>query len=553
LPASNGIDNAAAVTAVPYDRLPGFSKVWQSVILDDPLVDKLYARLPADADACARAAEEQLAAPRDWKRLADILRAEGELYGVPKQTLARLDLLEAGKAVAVVTGQQVGFLGGPFYTLLKAYHCTRLARALEASLNRPVLPIFWLEGEDHDLPEVSKSVYPSVSGELCELNFTPRNIIPNYEVGRYEIPLESLAQVHELASAMQSADAEGAELVERSYMETTLSGGMGRLLAATFGERGLLIVEGMHPGLKQMAEPLWNRVIDAGPRLTQLLTSRSVELEQIQLPAPLKPTAGNYLFYVTGKEHRRQPLAYDGTLTRSDGSTEKLSADQLKDRVHSGELTISPKAALRPLYQDFVLPTVAYVAGPTELEYHAQLSLFYRELNVVAPSLFPRFTATLTDGKSARLLTKLSLTPERLLSTTAHELKKSLLHEADEGRTAALFDRGKSRIESVFAEIKTELAKLDPTLEAAANSAAGKGLQPLEQLRKKVEKSLRQQHSTTLERLDKLLAAVKPNGAPSERIFGTAYYLMKYGPHRLLDILDCAPADGKAHSFIIAD
>jgi bacillithiol biosynthesis cysteine-adding enzyme BshC len=553
LPANPDTNTDLKVSAVSYANLPGFSRNWQMIIADDPITDALYALPAADPSACLLAAQQQLAFPRSWTKLAAVLESEAQLYGIPLATQNRLNLLAEGKAVAVVTGQQVGFLGGPFYTFLKAYHCTRLARALEASLKLPVIPIFWLEGEDHDLVEISKSYYPDSSGEIKSVEFVPDKIIPNYEVGRYEVPLSAIARIHELASALQSVNAEAADLLEKSYQQTNLSGGIGRLLAKTLGERGLFIVEGMHTGLKQIANPLWQKVITSGSRLGEILSSRTAELEQNGWPTPLRSTPDSYLFYVSDKEHVRTPLSYDGTLRHPDGRIEKISCDDLVRRVQSGELSLSPKAALRPLYQDFVLPTIAYVGGPGELEYHAQLSPFYRELNVPAPSLFPRMTTTLTDGKTTRLMEKLDLTPERILTTSGHDLKKQFLHNADEGRTAELFGNSKRRIENIYYELKSELSKIDSTLKAATVSAAGKSLQPLGQLHQKAEKSLKQQHATSLSRLEKIYKAVKPNDSPSERVFGTAYYLLNYGSHRLLEILDNVPADGKAHAFIIAD
>ena len=157
----------------------------------------------------------------------------------------------------VVTGQQVGYLGGPLFTLLKAYHTTRLAAELEQRLGMPVLPLFWLEGEDHDLEEVRSAPYLTSSGELRALRFEPEREIAGFEVGRYAV--DGSAHIDELAAALDSRSESGLELLRRAYRDTTLSDAMGKLLAETLGPRGLLIVEGMEPELKRMAMPLWNR------------------------------------------------------------------------------------------------------------------------------------------------------------------------------------------------------------------------------------------------------------------------------------------------------
>jgi bacillithiol biosynthesis cysteine-adding enzyme BshC len=533
--------------------VPGFSRTWLSIVSRSADAADLYARQPADLDACRAAANETLSRSRDYKKLADILFEEAKRYGVPAETTKRLALLAEGRALVVVTGQQVGYLGGPFFTFLKAYHCTRLARALEASLKIPVLPVFWLEGEDHDLEEVRASNYPANDGTIKSVTFKPAREIQNVEVGRYELGDQALEHIHQLASELTPVNMQGAELLESAYRNGNLSGAMGKLLASLLGGRGLFVIEGMHPELKKSAQPLWKHVIEIGPKLAQIFDARAAELKSKGWPVPMSPTPDSYLFYVTDKNHVRMAVSYDGAIKHPDGKTEKVTKDELLSRIESGEYGISPKAALRPLYQDYVLPNIAYIGGQGELEYHAQLAPFYRELNVPAPSLFPRLSVTLLDSKIERLLEKTALSIETLMSEPEHVLIKKLIRTEDEGNTAELFVHARRQIEMIYERIKSVIGELDPTLAGAAQSSIGKSLHPLEQLEQKTAKALKQQHATALARLERILAALKPNGKLTERAYGTAYYLLKYGPLPLLEILDSLPGDVAAHPIVTVD
>jgi bacillithiol synthase len=202
------------------------------------------------------------------------------------------------------------------------------------------------------------------------------------------------------------------------------------------------------------------------------------------------------------------------------------------------------------LYQDFALPVVAYIAGPGELDYHAQLAPFYRELQVPAPVLFPRLSATILDSRTARNAEKLSLPLVRLLSDEPAALERALLAGQDESRTAETFSEAKRRIEETFAHLKTTLSALDSTLEGAAQTSAGKALQPLEHLREKAQRALKQKHSTALARLEKCLATLRPRGELSERVFSTGYYLAQYGLERVLNALDELPVEAREHNVI---
>jgi bacillithiol biosynthesis cysteine-adding enzyme BshC len=533
--------------SIPYSDLPGFSRSWLAVTSGSAPLD-LYARAPASIDVCRVAAEETLRVSRPWHRLADLFERSGKRYGVPRETLARLPALAEGKAVMVVTGQQVGYLGGPLYTFLKACHVARLAKWLEQELQRPVLACFWLEGEDHDLEEVRNAHYLSREGELGALHFSPDSEIANFQVGRYRV--EAGAHVSELAQALDEPQEDGLSVLREAYSQTTLSEGMGRLLARTLGGRGLFVIEGMEPELKEMAAPLWERVIARGRGLMEVFEERSTELRAGGWEAPLAPTPDAYPFYLSGDDHVRCSLGFDGLLKYPNGGTEKLSQERLISSVRDQPSAVSPKAALRPLYQDFVLPTVVYVAGPGELDYHAQLAPLYGELEVCAPVLFPRLSATFMDHRTARTAEKLSLPLARLLGTDPAALERELLAGQDEAHTAELFALAKRQVEEVFEELRRQLSTLDSTLEGATHSSAGKALQPLEQLREKAQRALKQKHSTALSRLNRCLAALRPRGELSERVLSTGYYLAQYGMQNILTALDELPVEAREHAVI---
>ena len=140
-------------------------------------------------------------------------------------------LLEQGRAVMVVTGQQVGYLGGPFYTLLKAYHTVRLAAELERELGQAVLPLFWLEGEDHDLAEVRTAHYPDRTGEIRNLRYAPPEEVPGFEVGRY--PVDATADIAQLAAALELPHEDGLALLRECYTRHHALGRHGAAIGAS--------------------------------------------------------------------------------------------------------------------------------------------------------------------------------------------------------------------------------------------------------------------------------------------------------------------------------
>ena len=530
--------------SIPFERLPGFTKSWRAVTSRDSRASELYPRAPAEAKACGQAAEETLRQPRPWQALADIIGDSSRYYGVPNRALDRLDLLAAGKAVMVVTGQQVGYLGGPLYTFVKAYHATRLAAELERQLGLPVLPLFWLEGRDHDLEEVRHASYLNAAGELLTLRFAPEQEIPGYEVGKY--PVSAEVHLKELAYGLEFSHEADLSLLGSAYSQTTLADAMGRWLASTLGPRGLLVIEGMDPRLKVLAAPLWEKILSAGSHLTDLFYARTQVLEAAGWDTPMSPTRDAYLFYLTG-EHRRASLTYSGQLKHPDGHSETLSATELHNLIRRTPDALSPKAALRPPYQDYLLPTIAYVAGPGEMDYHAQLTPFYREFGITPPSLFPRLSVTILDRKIERQLERAGQTAEEVLATSAHDLSKEAVRRADDGQTSVLFEESRAQIEVIFQRLREKVRAIDPTLAGAAQAAAGRALHPLAQLQEKTERALKQKHATALTRLEKILHALRPRDQLAERVLCSGYYVARYGLKEILAALDELPAVPNEH------
>jgi len=537
---------AVQITA-PFAALPGFNETWIRTAEGDGLAGQFLLRPIADLEAVRAACEEQLAQPRDWRALADLLESAGRRFGASDAALARLDAVAEGKAVLVVTAQQVGYLGGPLYTFVKAYHCARLAPWLERQIGRPVVPVFWLEGEDHDLAEIADAYYLDGKGEVNRVTFTPEQRIANFEVGRYVVSRSVTEHIRSLADDIAAqSDPEAQSLLEQCYAQRTLSEGMGRLFAMLLGARGLLVVDGSDASLKSLAAPLWARILEVGPALHKLLHGRNILLSKSGLPAPLSPTPSAYLFYLTGEEPVRQPVSFDGTVRGTDGSEKSLTLDELRSRVAAHPESLSPKAALRPLYQDFVLPTVAYVASPGEMAYHAQIQPFYSTLSVVTPSLFPRLSVTLVDDKTVDLSRNLGLELRKVLKSDVDTLMRRMLASFADGGVPD-FPEARGKLEEAMDSLKESLGKLDATLQGVASHTLEKMLHVLQGLERKAEKALKQKHATELQRLRRLFAAVKPRGLLSEEGLSTAYFLLRYGPERLMAALDEVPLDGKKH------
>ncbi|MFI5201968.1 MAG: bacillithiol biosynthesis cysteine-adding enzyme BshC, partial [Candidatus Kapaibacterium sp.] len=331
-----------------------------------------------------------------------------------------LELLEQPETLAVVTGQQAGMLGGPLYTFYKAFTAIELSKSLAEQF--PVfsfVPVFWIETEDHDLEEISSAHVLSSEGQLESIRYVPSQIAANPEqlwrrqAGPLALEEESLQQFFSgLTTSLAPTDfsAEVFELLRRCYTPgRSIAHAFASLFTHYFSTEGLLVIDANSRELKSLAKDLFRREIETSPQLSDRIVLTSEKLEETY-HAQVKPRALN-LFYVN-EDGDRLPITErertSGSAERSfflKGSRKVFTLQELLDTLETHSERFSPNVVMRPLYQDSLLPTVAYVAGPGEMAYFAQFQPSYEWAGIPMPLIRPRVTNTLIEERLERLFT----------------------------------------------------------------------------------------------------------------------------------------------------
>src|SRR6266853_5010501 len=381
-------------------ELPHTSLLYSTYLSDFPRVSEFYVH-PPDLNGISRAAKEIRLEDSIRRGVVEVLRKQNATFGRDSETKRNLDRLQNG-AAAVVTGQQVGLLGGPAFSVYKALTAIRLANELTASGTNAV-PIFWLATEDHDLAEVDHCFFGARAGlERFDLS-TPGT--EGRRVG--EIPLgEDVREISSRASGMvEGAAAEDvARWISESYRpEETFGSAFAKLMTRIFASRGLIFLDPLSPELHRLSAQTMLRALKEHATLAKELVARSAALEGACFHAQVKVAESSTLVFriVDGQRVAVRPknggfLA--GTIQESFEETWKAVEDHPEQ--------FSANALLRPVIQDTLLPTFAYIGGPAEIAYHAQTSVVYKRLLGRAPAILPRAGFTLVTPHVASLLKK---------------------------------------------------------------------------------------------------------------------------------------------------
>ena len=510
-----------------HTEIPGTSKLFADLSYHFDHVARFYRHNPHHQESYAAAAREIQYPDRRRAAVARVLEAQNP--GNP--LVARF--AQPG-TVAVLTGQQVGLFSGPAYTIYKALTAARLAEDLSAS-GVPAVPIFWLATEDHDFHEVDHVWIFDAGHHPVQLS----TAAPKEWQGRQR-PAGTFPVEHPPIAELRSALAgfahgeEVAALVAESYQPgKTMGAGFRALLCKLLGRIGMLVLDPLDPQLRAVGAPFMAEALAAAPDLKARLLNRNKELIAAGYHAQVNIEENSSLFFLLENGDRTN-------LRRKD--TEYAA---LQDRAAD----VSPNALLRPVWQDYLLPTVAYVGGPAELAYLAQAQVIYDRLLGRMPVAVSRTSFTLLDARAAKLISRYGLTIPEML-TPEESLRERIAHALIPPAIASMFDETTAEVTRRLDRLGAGLENLDPTLAASLVKSRAKVLYQFEKLRKKTERETLRRDARASEESRYLGALLYPHRHLQERFYSMLPFLAQHGLDLVERLYEVVQVDCPDHRVV---
>ncbi|GAC1671064.1 MAG: bacillithiol biosynthesis cysteine-adding enzyme BshC [Candidatus Acidiferrum sp.] len=437
--------------------------------------------------------------------MAAILREQNAGWGGGTDVEKNLDRLANG-AVAVVSGQQVGLFSGPAYAVYKALTAVQVAQELTASGTEAV-PIFWMATEDHDRDEVRHTTWFS-AGKLHSF-VIPAASTAGGPVGKIALGPEVTELARSAATLLQGPEGErlGAMLRACYAPGETYGTAFAKLFTRLFTGRGLILLDPMDARFHRIAAPIYRQSLEDRDVLNDKLLKRGKDLERAGYAAQVKVMAQNTLLFRMAERSRQVVTASGSTFASGDDSRSRVEWVKLAE---SEPGKFSPNALLRPVVQDYLLPTVAYIAGPSEIAYYAQSEVVYQHLLGRMPVILPRAGFTLVDPKAERLLKKYGLTVEQVWEGP-QELRRRMETAALPDTLLREFEHNREQIEKSLEKLGEHLEKVEPTLRGAFESSSRKMAFQLEKLKRKAGAALDRKSGLLAEHEEFLQSALYPN------------------------------------------
>jgi bacillithiol biosynthesis cysteine-adding enzyme BshC len=531
---------------LPFRQIPHTTQLFTDFLSWSPSVQPFYSRSPHFSEWLR---DETVAVRYDsaWRtRVAEILERQNRTWDAQPKTLKNISRLRGG-ASALVTGQQVGLFGGPLFSIFKALSTVKLAQeATDAGSD--CVPVFWLATTDHDLDEISHVSILGPDGSLQKFSSTTQGL-PDAPVGTVTFGPEIEPLVE--AAAALLGDSEVTKFLREAYRSGQNFGSAFALLfSRLFAEWGVILLDASDPEFHRIAAPIYSAAIERAVDLDEALLARGRELEAAGYHQQVKVTPLSTLLF-TLRDGARVPVH-----RRANGSAgeflvadETLAPAELLRRITSEPEQFSANVLLRPVVQDYLLPTLAYVGGAAEIAYFGQAAVVYKALLGRRTPILPRLSATLLGTKPKVLLERYGLSvPDVFRGPEA--MRQTLARQALPSDLQAAFDGAESSLKRSLGSIQQSLERLDKTLVEAAANAGSKMQHQLEQLRSRAARAeLRQ--SEILGRHAELLGnALYPNKVLQEREIGGVYFVARHGPELLRNLYDTLRTDCLDHQII---
>ncbi len=529
---------------LPFGQIPHTSRLFADFLSWSPKVQPFYSRPPAFSewfkDETARISYD----PARRERVATILERQNKAWGASDATLKNVQRLRAG-ACAAVTGQQVGLFGGPLFSLFKALSAVKLAEQATAA-GIDCVPVFWLATQDHDLEEVNQVSIPGAEAQLKK--FSAVTVGPaGAPVANVILGPEIEGTIAQLAELL--GDSDGIALLRDSFRPgDSFGNAFAKLFSKLLGDWGVILLDASDPEVGAVAAPMYSAAIERAAELNAKLLSRNQELEAKGYASQVKVTPTSTVLFVI-ENGVRTPLQREASGDDFMLGHTKMKKSELLSRLKSAPVDFSANVLLRPVVQDYLLPTLAYTGGAAETAYFAQVSVMYQALaNRVTP-IVPRFSATIIETKIKALLEKYGLQFSDILRgpdwVREHLASQSLPQDLTAAFDAAVASSTKS-----LAEIQDLLGRLDKTLIEAASNASSKISHQLESLRARAARAELRHSEIIARHADILNRVLYPEKALQERQVGAIYFIAKYGIQFLRDLHDTIHIDCPDHQVV---
>lgn len=487
------------------------------------------------------------------QQIADYIEHYMERFPKSEAVLKNIADLRKEESVVVIGGQQAGLLTGPLYTIHKVISIIKLAEEQEKELQRRVIPVFWIAGEDHDVAEVNH-VYVMKEGKPTKKTY------PSYQ------PFKTMVTDIELDSNLME---QWFEDIVGTYGETdftrqlinqmkefvqhynTFVDFFTALIHQWFKEYGLLLMDAADPELRKIESKFFEQIIERSEEITSAVLAQQafIQNQGYKRMIEMEDDAANLFYYIKDKKDRCLLKGCAGQFSGKNGEL-TFSEEQLLQIAKETPEQLSNNVVTRPLMQELLFPVLAFISGPGEISYWAELKKVFEIFAIKMPPIVPRLNITFVERGIETDLQELGLTLETVLTEGTEMSLGQYLESVKDDDLHQLLQQMKNDLLTNHQRLSQHAVELDKGIEPLLQKNLFFIEQQLDFLNKKIEDRTKEKHEIVVRKYERIQQSLYPLHSPQERVWNIFYYINKYGPDFVEEIMKLSFQFNNQHKIV---
>jgi bacillithiol synthase len=542
---------------IPFNKLPGFNEFYIDYINNFNSLKDFFNYNFSEKENIFKSLvdkEDNYLNKKLFTRndLADILMLQNKFFNASDATIKNIQLLRNENTFAIVTGQQVGMLTGNLYTLIKAISAYILSKKIsEYFPDYNFVPVFWLESDDHDFLEVNNINVFNKNNELSKIEYfengTPQerylspvnNIVFDDFIEKFKTDLKDNLLHTDFTESIF-------DFIDRSYKPgISFPIAFARFINYLVGDLGIVFCNPADKEIKKLLIPIFEKELNTYPETCEKVIETSAVIEQKYEPQ-VKPQPINVFYNHNNHRHLIEPRPENIFALKN--SRQRFEKAQLLEQLYSTPENFSSNVILRPVCQDYLFPTIAYVGGPSEIAYFGQLKNVYEFFGVNMPVIYPRTSITLLENRVSNFITKNGLSLEDIFDDK--KVTSKLMNKINELKVDEIFGNLKDELNALYYSFGIDLEKIDKNLLNTFKNKNEKYLESLEYLKEKFVESQVQQNESAITKLKSTIQSLYPDEVMQERYINIVYFINKYGLDVIQKLIDSMDISDFNHQVI---
>ncbi|GEL75976.1 bacillithiol biosynthesis cysteine-adding enzyme BshC [Tenuibacillus multivorans] len=479
---------------------------------------------------------------QEYKRdhLADVLLKQNRQWGMSKQAEDNIEKIRQKDSVVVIGGQQAGLLTGPMYTINKIISIIIQTKEQSEHLQKPVIPVFWIAGEDHDFEEINH-IFTYYSNQLkkekVKAKHPEKTPVSNREIDSNELK-DWLDRIFLTLQETQYTKKLYDELITAIEQSTTYVDFFANIIHRLFRNEGLVLVDSNHEGLRELEKDYMIQLIEKQQPIAESVVRQLQHQEDKGYSIALDATTedGHLFYHLNGERLLLEKRDEDWV---SKDEQVRFTQSELIELVHQDPRCFSNNVVTRPMMQEMVFPVLSFIGGPGEIAYWSVLKESFESLDLQFPIITPRISMTLLTSNQYAWMQRYGLTLETVINHGTYQEKMNWLKRQTQAPIDEVIDNIKQELTLIHQPIQDVASTIQDDLETYAQSNLVKMQEELDDLNKRLTREVKRKNQHTLKCFDEIQHYYYPFNGLQERTWNVVYFLNYFGldlPEQLLTV-----------------